>query len=66
MHCFELRTANVDYMVGAEQGWQAGAAPADSGVGAYLARPWETAVRHALLPVTHHAGDCYLSCLLPL
>ncbi|XP_049878116.1 serine/threonine-protein kinase D1 isoform X2 [Pectinophora gossypiella] len=58
MHCFELRTANVDYMVGVDPGGSgAGAAalpPPDSGVGAYLARSWETAVRQALMPVTHN------------
>ncbi|XP_063627786.1 serine/threonine-protein kinase D1 [Cydia splendana] len=56
MHCFEIRTANVDYMVGVDPvGLGAGGAalpPPESGVGAYLARSWETAVRHALLPVT--------------
>ncbi|XP_047994235.1 serine/threonine-protein kinase D1 isoform X2 [Leguminivora glycinivorella] len=57
MHCFEIRTANVDYMVGVDPvGAGAGAGlalpPPESGVGAYLARSWETAVRHALLPVT--------------
>ncbi|KAF9807116.1 hypothetical protein SFRURICE_018539 [Spodoptera frugiperda] len=58
MHCFEVRTANVDYLVGVEEAW-AGAAPPppDSGLGAYLARSWETAVRHALLPVTHHSAE---------
>lgn len=64
MHCFEIRTANVDYLVGVESSTGAGVgaggstgAP-DSGVGAYLARSWETAVRHALLPVTlTHAGE---------
>ncbi|KPJ17062.1 Serine/threonine-protein kinase D3 [Papilio machaon] len=59
MHCFELRTANVDYMVGVDPAW-AGAAgavpPPPSGVGAYLARSWETAVRQALMPVTHRSG----------
>ncbi|GBP49881.1 hypothetical protein EVAR_83831_1 [Eumeta japonica] len=64
MHCFELRTANVDYMVGVDpltpvSGTGAGAGSSaplplpNSGVGAYLARSWETAIRHALLPVTH-------------
>ncbi|XP_013135631.1 PREDICTED: serine/threonine-protein kinase D1 isoform X2 [Papilio polytes] len=60
MHCFELRTANVDYMVGVDPAW-AGAAgavpPPPSGVGAYLARSWETAVRQALMPVTHRAAE---------
>ncbi|KAJ2938572.1 hypothetical protein O0L34_g13070 [Tuta absoluta] len=59
MHCFEIRTANVDYMVGVDTGG-AGASggavlpPPDSGVGAYVARSWETAVKQALMPVTHH------------
>ncbi|CAH4034151.1 unnamed protein product [Pieris brassicae] len=48
MHCFELRTANVDYLVGAEE---AGGSAPESGLGAYLARSWETAIRHALLPL---------------
>ncbi|XP_053613743.1 serine/threonine-protein kinase D1 isoform X2 [Plodia interpunctella] len=52
MHCFELRTANVDYMVGVDPGWQTPLPPPESGVGAYLARSWETALRHALMPVT--------------
>ncbi|KPI92140.1 Serine/threonine-protein kinase D1 [Papilio xuthus] len=60
MHCFELRTANVDYMVGVDPAW-AGAAgavpPPPSGVGAYLARSWETAVRQALMPVTHRSAE---------
>ncbi|XP_037876164.1 serine/threonine-protein kinase D1 isoform X2 [Bombyx mori] len=57
MHCFELRTANVDYLVGAEAG-PGGAVPS-SGLGAYLARPWETALRHALMPVTHHTRHAH-------
>lgn len=58
MHCFELRTANVDYLVGVEEAWAGGAPPPpDSGLGAYLARSWETAVRQALMPVTHHSGE---------
>ncbi|XP_063831177.1 serine/threonine-protein kinase D1 [Ostrinia nubilalis] len=63
MHCFEVRTANVDYMVGVDPSWQLPPAaapplpPPDSGVGAYLARSWETAVRQALMPVTHHSAE---------
>ncbi|XP_041969337.1 serine/threonine-protein kinase D1 [Aricia agestis] len=56
-HCFELRTANVDYLVGAEGG--AALPPPDSGVGAYLARPWETALRHALMPHTRSGQGAY-------
>ncbi|KAG7297712.1 Serine/threonine-protein kinase D1 [Plutella xylostella] len=62
MHCFELRTANVDYMVGldplaplpppAPPAPPAALPPPESGVGAYLARSWETAIRHAALPHT--------------
>ncbi|KAJ0173412.1 hypothetical protein K1T71_010561 [Dendrolimus kikuchii] len=60
MHCFEVRTANVDYMVGVDPGAGARAAsypPPDSGVGAYVARSWETALRHAIMPVTHHPAE---------
>ncbi|KAM3959281.1 LOW QUALITY PROTEIN: serine/threonine-protein kinase D3 [Aphomia sociella] len=54
MHCFELRTANVDYLVGVDAG---GPPPPEAGVGAYLARSWETAVRHARLPVTQRTAE---------
>ncbi|CAD0204075.1 unnamed protein product [Chrysodeixis includens] len=58
MHCFEVRTANVDYLVGVEEAWAGGAPPPpDAGLGAYLARSWETAIRQALMPVTHHAAE---------
>ena len=53
-HCFELRTANVDYMVGHDTpGEESGAPPStESGIGLHLARSWETAIRQALMPVT--------------
>ncbi|XP_021940164.1 serine/threonine-protein kinase D3 [Zootermopsis nevadensis] len=64
MHCFELRTANVDYYVGEDPLYgQKDASritlpPADSGVGAHLAKSWETSIRQALMPVTSHPkGD---------
>lgn len=65
MHCFEVRTANVDYLVGVDPsvGDPAPLPPPDSGVGAYLARSWETAIRHALMPVTHHSGMSLSNCL---
>lgn len=55
MHCFEIRTANVDYFVGEEPvGRKDGAAPVvnppESGLGAYLARSWETDIRRAIVP----------------
>jgi protein kinase D len=60
LHCFEIRTANVDYFVGQdplhnlkENEALLTLPPSDSGVGAYLAKSWETAIRQALLPVTN-------------
>nr|CAD7452689.1 unnamed protein product [Timema tahoe] len=64
MHCFELRTANVDYYVGEDPlyGQKEGAGvnlpPPDTGVGVHLAKAWETAIRQALMPVTSNTkGD---------
>jgi len=60
MHCFELRTTNVDYYVGEDPLYGQKDAtgitlpPADSGVGAHLAKSWETSIRQALMPVTSH------------
>lgn len=54
-HCFEIRTANVDYFVGLDpmkDGEPVILPPPDSGVGAYIAKSWETAIRQALMPVT--------------
>lgn len=55
MHCFELRTANVDYFVGQEG--SPGGAGAESGVGLQLAKSWEAAVRQALMPVQTPASE---------
>lgn len=55
MHCFELRTASIDYYVGEDlfYGSERGQLPPpESGLGAHLARSWETAIRQALMPVT--------------
>lgn len=59
MHCFELRTANVDYYIGEdpmygsfEPGRMVLPPSGESGVGAHLAKSWETAIRQALMPVT--------------
>lgn len=54
-HCFEIRTANVDYFVGLDpipEGDELILAPCNSGVGAYIAKSWETEIRQALMPVT--------------
>lgn len=58
-HCFELKTANIDYYVGQdplynlkENEAMLNLPPPESGVGAYLAKSWETTIRQALMPVT--------------
>nr|CAH0105340.1 unnamed protein product [Daphnia galeata] len=64
MHCFELRTANVDYYIGEdphfgqkENGNGAAALPQalETGLGVHLAKSWETAIRQALLPLTNNS-----------
>ena len=65
MHCFELRTANVDYYIGEDpnfgnkdSGVVAAALPQalETGLGVHLAKSWETAIRQALLPHTPHGS----------
>ncbi|XP_015113925.1 serine/threonine-protein kinase D3 [Diachasma alloeum] len=59
-HCFELRTANVDYYVGEDPlktDSNAQLPPPESGIGAHLARSWETSIRHALMPVTNNSNS---------
>lgn len=57
-HCFLIRTTNVDYFVGQDPlltykvGEPLVLPPPDSGIGAHLAKSWETAIRQALMPVT--------------
>lgn len=57
-HCFEIRTANIDYFIGQDpllaykNGEPLILPPPDSGIGAHLAKSFETAIRQALLPVT--------------
>ncbi|KAK0087167.1 hypothetical protein PV325_001619 [Microctonus aethiopoides] len=56
-HCFELRTANVDYFVGEDPTYvnsNAQLSSAESGIGVHLAKSWETSIRHALMPVTNN------------
>lgn len=59
-HCFELRTANIDYYVGQDPlhiDSSAQLPPPESGVGVHLARSWETSIRHALMPVTNNSSS---------
>lgn len=64
MHCFEIRTANIDYFVGEDplygivQGGKASIVmpPSESGIGAHIARSWETTIRQALMPVSSNAS----------
>lgn len=58
-----MRTANIDYFVGEdplfgreEQDIQL--PPAESGVGAHLAKSWETSIRQALMPVASNTSEC--------
>ncbi len=46
-HCFEIRTANVDFYVGDTTPNEA----RNSGMGVEIARGWEIALRQALMPV---------------
>lgn len=58
-HCFQIRTTNVDYFVGQDPllSYKVGEPllipPADSGIGAHLAKSWEITIRQALMPVTN-------------
>ncbi|MBV99369.1 Serine/threonine-protein kinase D1, partial [Eschrichtius robustus] len=54
-HCFEITTANVVYYVGENVVNPSSPPPSSSvltsGIGADVARMWEMAIRHALMPV---------------
>ncbi|EFN67175.1 Serine/threonine-protein kinase D3 [Camponotus floridanus] len=55
IHCFELKTANIDYYVGEDPSYGENCgqvSPPESGIGAHIARSWETTIRQALMPVT--------------
>lgn len=64
-HCFQIRTANLDFFVGQDPllTYRVGESlilpPPDSGIGAHLAKSWETAIRQALMPVT--STECKIS-----
>uniref|UniRef100_A0A2M4ACC3 protein kinase C n=1 Tax=Anopheles triannulatus TaxID=58253 RepID=A0A2M4ACC3_9DIPT len=65
LHCFEIRTAAVEYYVGQDPLYNVkhsdpmlALPPPDSGVGAYLAKSWETAIRQALMPVQSATAKC--------
>lgn len=60
-HCFQIRTTNVDYFVGQDPlltykvGEPLVLPPPDSGIGAHLAKSWETSIRQAMMPVTSNS-----------
>lgn len=60
-HCFQIRTTNVDYFVGQDPllAYKVGEPlvlpPPDSGIGAHLAKSWETTIRQAMMPVTSNS-----------
>ncbi|XP_064119867.1 serine/threonine-protein kinase D3 isoform X2 [Macrobrachium rosenbergii] len=60
IHCFELRTANVDYFIGEEPIAKKEGSPMinppETGVGLHLAKVWENEIRKALMPVTAQAS----------
>lgn len=73
-HCFEFLTNTVHYYVGHDplrKNPKIMLPPSESGVGAHLARLWETSIRHALMPVTNEPSPSmfnrnYLVCFLNL
>lgn len=59
-HCFEIRTATVDYYVGLDpvsESDELVVPPSNSGVGAHIAKSWETDIRQALMPVTSNRSS---------
>jgi protein kinase D len=63
MHCFEIRTTNVDYFIGEDplhaqkDPTKVTMLPPESGIGSHLAKSWETAIRQALMPVTPQGNN---------
>merc|ERR1711970_540410 len=49
MHCFEIRTANVDFFVGEDS--LSTETEGDSGSGKENSKSWETAIKAAFMPV---------------
>lgn len=57
-HCFEIRTANVDYYVGQDpligcKDEPVRLPPPESGIGTDIAKSWETTIKQALMHVTN-------------
>ncbi|CAB0037433.1 unnamed protein product [Trichogramma brassicae] len=52
MHCFELKTVNLNYYVGGGSSYGQQVPCSESGIGAHVAQSWEKAIRQALMPVT--------------
>lgn len=59
-HCFQIRSTNIDYFIGQDPllSYNVGdpllIPPADSGIGAHLAKSWEVTIRQAMMPVTNN------------
>lgn len=60
MHCFELHTSTISYYVGEDTMYTPGSRDmpaAESGVGAHIAKSWETSIRQALMPVLSNTAS---------
>lgn len=64
-HCFQIRTTNLDFFVGQQapsnmsRDAQMMASPV-SGIGAHLAKSWETTIRQAMMPIISNSKSNYL------
>uniref|UniRef100_A0A1B6DCZ5 Serine/threonine-protein kinase n=1 Tax=Clastoptera arizonana TaxID=38151 RepID=A0A1B6DCZ5_9HEMI len=63
MHCFEIRTTNIDYFVGEDPLYARRdtttplpVPPSETGIGVHLAKSWETSIRQALMPVASNSN----------
>jgi len=71
MHCFEIRTANIDYFIGEDpQHGQKDAGKIqmpspESGIGAHLAKTWENAIRlHCMAEIMKGKYSCIVDVLI--
>lgn len=62
MHCFELHTSTISYFVGEDTVYTQSSRDlpgAESGLGAHVAKSWETSIRQALMPVLSNTSKSY-------